>query len=558
MIFDAILMPQPSVLETLEGIPFLHQQESRLLLVIAISMIVIAALSGIFAYSQAYLTSAVGQRVVAEIRQTLYVHIQSLSQSFHESNATGDLLARLTGDIRMLRELLVNSVIYLCDRSVMIMAMLGMMLWMDWVLALVATTIVPALFLTIGQFSSGIKGATRKQRRRESQITHAMHEKLSSIKLVQAFAREAYEEEQFARFNKKSLQAGLRATRLEAKMNKIVQLILACGTAVVAWFGVSRVQAGYLTPGDLLVFTLYLKALYKPINKLSALTGRMAKATVCGERVLAILETSGDIQDPPDAKPAPPFNGALEFRQVSFGYTADTEVFSDANLIIQPQEKIAFIGTSGAGKSSIANLLFRFYDPYKGQILIDGTDIREYQLASLRRQIAVVLQDCLLFNETIRNNIGYGDLNATDEQIIDAAVLAGAHKFIVKLPNAYDTVLSERGDSLSGGQRQRIAIARALIQRSPIVVLDEPTANLDPVNRKKVNAHLRILAQGSTCLLITHDWQQACLADRIIHVEQGNFREISKDELIKLHRQRSSRRSRPVARLVKPEAIGYP
>jgi len=528
-VFDVVLVSAEKASVVLESLPEFVHDTNTLLAAIASSILIIAVLSGLFGFGQAILLSGVGQKVVAAIRSQVYAHLQRLSHSFHEHSATGDLLARLTGDIRMLRELLVTSAMFVVDRSLAVVAMTVIMLWMDWQLTLVALAVMPVLVMTVTKFGRDIKGATRRQRRKESQITNVMAENLSSISIVQAFAREAYEEGRFARHNAKSMQAGLVSTRIEQKMNRLVQIILALGTAGVVWFGVTRVQHGVLTPGDLLVFTAYLTGLYKPIRKLASLTSRMAKATVCGERVVSILETESDITDSVDAYPAPRFRGEIDFQNVTFSYPVKSAVINQAQFHVESGETIALWGESGAGKSTIANLLLRFYDPDSGGIFIDGVDIRRYTLESLRNQIAVVLQESVLFNTSIRHNIGYGKLDADEDEIISVARAANAHEFIEQLPDGYDTVVSERGASLSGGQRQRIAIARAMIRKAPIVILDEPTAGLDINNKTEVEAALNRLVRNVTCLKITHDPITAASADRILKIEYGEIIDITKD-----------------------------
>jgi len=530
-VFDAILIPQESTVAWLQQFPIVSGSTNVLLAVISISLLVIAILTGLFSFGQSFLTASVGQKVVAAIRHRLYNHIQRLSHSFHDDSSSGDLLARLTGDIRMMRELLVNAVIMISDRGLAVIGMTAVMMWMDWQLTLIAIAIIPVLVFVVRRFAGEIKGATRKQRRRESEITQTMHEKLSAISVVQAFAREAYEEEKFAGQNAASTKAGLVATRLQEQMNRLVQVILAFGVAGVLWLGVSRVQAGLLTPGDLLVFTTYLNGLYRPIRKLSSLTSRVAKATACGERIVAILETEPEIRDADDAQPATAFAGEIVFEGVCFGYNRSDRVLHDASFRIAPGESVALVGPSGAGKSTLTSLLLRFYDPDTGSVRIDGQDIRHYTLESVRSQIAVVLQESLLFNTSIHDNIAYGRLEADDVDIEAAARAANAHEFIEALPEGYDTIISERGANLSGGQRQRIAIARAMIQRAPIVLLDEPTASLDPAGKAEVEVALRQLTQFTTCLIITHDVAYATHADRILYIDQGRVTEIDANEL---------------------------
>ena len=354
-----------------------------------------------------------GQKVVAAIRWQLYSHIQRLSRSFHDAHHSGDLLVRLTGDIGMLRELMLASVLFLSENLLVLLGMVAIMFWMDWQLTLIALGILPVLALLALRFTGKIKEATKKQRRKESQIAGVISETISAIAVVQAFAREGYEGERFSHQNKASLKANLKATRLEANLNRLVEVSLAVGTCGVLWLGVKRVQAGVLTPGDLLVFTAYLAGMYRPVRRLASLTSRIAKASSCGERVISILETEPEIKDAPDAIVAPPFRGEIVFEEVDFWYHPGDRVLNEVSFTVKPGQLVALVGPSGVGKSTIANLLLRFYDPQKGRILIDGTDIRRYTLASLRDQIAVVFQDAVLFSTTIRDNIAYGDRKST-------------------------------------------------------------------------------------------------------------------------------------------------
>ena len=531
IIFDGLLMPQPEPDAVTGAVLSASGGGDMLLAVTAGAILVLAVLSGLFGFGQSYLLATVGQKVVARIREQLYSHIQRLSHSFHEASRTGDLLARLTEDVRMMRDLMVNAVIYTGARTLVIAGTLVVMMLMDWRLTLVAVSILPLLVLATHRFGNEIKGAARKKRRKESRIAEVMTESISSIKLVQAYAREAYEEGRFARQNSSSAKAGLVATRLEAHLDRVVQVILAVGTCAVLWYGVKRVQAGALSPGDLLVFSAYLVTLYKPVRKLAALTGRISKATVCGERILSILDLEPDIADHPDARTAPRFEGAIEFDHVSFGYGRGANVLEDVSFRVAPGETVALVGASGAGKSTIGSLLLRFYDPVEGAVRIDGGDLRDYRLASLREQIAIVLQETALFATTIRDNIAYGRLDATDEEIVAAAKAACAHEFIERLPEGYDTVVGERGSTLSGGQRQRIAIARAIVRDAPVVVLDEPTTGLDAVSERAVREALGRLMRGRTCILVTHDMEALSLADRVLVLRDGELAERDAAEL---------------------------
>jgi ATP-binding cassette, subfamily B, bacterial len=354
-----------------------------------------------------------------------------------------------------------------------------------------------------------------------------MTEGISAISLVKGFAREAYEEERFSRQNSSSAEAGVVSTRMAAQMDRVVQVLLAVGTCIVIWYGVARVRSGAVSPGDLLIFTAYLTTLYKPIRKMSAMTSRIAKATASGERLLEVLDIRPDITDPPGKTEPHPVTGQLALEGVTFSYPGQAPVLRNASLQIRPGEVVALVGESGAGKSSVAKLLMRFYDPQEGRVTLDGHDLRMVSLASLRDQIAVVLQESVLFATSVRDNIAYGRLDATEDEILAAATAAGADAFIRRLPEGYDTLLGERGETLSGGQRQRIAIARAILRNAPILVLDEPLSGLDAGTARDLIGTLRTVAKGRTTLLIAHDAVSLTLADRVVQVQSGQFAPVS-------------------------------
>lgn len=380
-------------------------------------------------------------------------------------------------------------------------------------------------------FGSRIKGAARRQRRKEGKIAVVMTEGLSAINVVKGFAREAYEEERFAKQNNSSAKAGVVATRLTAHMDRLTQVLLAVGTCAVVWYVVNRVRGGAITPGDLIVFTAYLSGLYKPIRKMASMTARVAKASASGERLLEIFDLQPDVVERDDAFVVTNLTARVEFKQVCFAYESENPVLVKADLGINPGEVVAVIGASGTGKSSTAKLLMRFYDIQSGQICIDGHDIREFTLDSLRDQISIVLQDSVLFAAPIKQNIAYGRLDASESDIIQAATIAGADDFIKRLPSGYDTVVGERGETLSGGQRQRIAIARALLRDAPILLLDEPLSGLDQTTAQQLVSHLKVAAEGRTTLLIAHDPISLSLADRVVQLQDGQFETISKSDL---------------------------
>ncbi|KNG91892.1 ABC transporter ATP-binding protein [Pseudaestuariivita atlantica] len=530
VVFDGILIPQENPDAVTGWLMSVFGNGDFLLGAMAAAILGIALLGGAMGFMQAYMIAAVGQKVVAQIRLDLYRHVHRLSHSFHDTASSGDIIARLTGDVRMMRDLLIDAVVFFAARILVILLTIGVMLWMDWRLTLVALAILPALWLITRYFGKRIKGAARKQRRKEGKIAVVMTEGISSINVVKGFAREAYEEQRFAKQNNSSAEAGVVTTRLAANMDRVTQVLLALGTAVVVWFGVTQVRAGEISPGDLLVFTAYLSSLYKPIRKMASMTARVAKATASGERLLEIFDLEPEVADHPGAKELDKrAYGWVLFEDVSFSYADSAQVLEKVDLELVPGEVTALVGPSGAGKSTVGRLLMRFYDPEEGHIHIDGWDVRDLTLDSLRSNIAVVLQDSVLFGTSVRDNIAYGRLDATEEEIFAAAKAAEADNFIRALPDGYDTILGERGETLSGGQRQRIAIARAILRDAPILILDEPLSGLDPATAKSLLVSLRRAAAGRTTLLVAHDDLTLSLADHVYCVENCKLVETPPD-----------------------------
>lgn len=523
VIFDGLLIPQASPDAIMVWAVGLFGQGNMLLAVACIAIILIAVLGGVAGYVQSTMVATVGQRVVADIRLELYRHVQRLSHSFHDSVSTADIISRLTGDVRLMRDLLVEAGVLFAARLMVLVGTVLVMALMDWRLTLAALTVLPGLVWVTRRYGGKIKDAARLQRRREGRIAVVMTEGISAISLVKGFANEAHEEARFTEQNTSSAEAGVVSTRVSAEMDRIVQVVLAIGTCAVMWYGVTRVRGGAISPGDLLVFTAYLTTLYKPIRRMSSMSARVAKATASGERLLEVLDLQPEIADRPDARPAPYLRRWISFDNVSFAYPGGNPVLEKASLTIRAGETVALVGPSGMGKSSAAKLLMRFYDPQAGRILLDGRNVQEFRLDSLRDQISVVLQDSQLFATTIRDNIAYGRLDATDDQILAAAAAAGADRFIRRLPLGYDTVMGERGETLSGGQRQRIAIARALLRDAPILILDEPLTGLDRTTAEELVRTLKMVTRGRTTLLIAHDPISLQLADRVVRLQDRKF-----------------------------------
>ncbi len=524
VIFDYGLLGQKGKGMWVGVAAWMHTHTAEGLILASLAIVVLAMLTGVFGYVESMSMAAATQRIVFGIRARLYRHLQSLSLDFHDASHSGDLLMRLTGDINMMREMLSTSVVALTGTFFILAGMTVVMLWMDPLLTVAALIIVPALAVAVGSLSGELKAAVSRQRRSEGEVAAAVHETLIGIRAVKAFGREEVEEKRFARTNRRSLRQGLRAKRLELALTRLVQILIAVGTCAVVLAGARRVHAGAITPGDLLVFMAYVQKMYKPMSRISRLLAQLVKAAASGERVIEVLDRKPTVADLPDAIEAPPFHGQVVFDHVNFGYREGEErALRRMTFVAEPGRLVALVGKTGAGKSTVLNLLLRFYDPWEGQVLIDGEDIRRYTIASLRDQISVVLQEPLLFGLTVHENIAFGKPKAPRDKVIEASMRAGADEFIRELPEGYDTRISERGTSLSGGQKQRIAIARAILRRSPILLLDEPHTGLDAETEAEVSESLRKLMADRTTFVIAHRLATVIAADHILVLNKGKL-----------------------------------
>ena len=498
-----------------------------------VGVLVIAALDAICTYADKYLTTSVGQWVTHDLRKLVYTQVQRLSLAYHDMQPTGDLISRVTSDIDSIQTFIVSGLLGILVNVMTIVGMIGVMLYVNWKFTLIALAVVPPLFVVVYTYTRRVKKASREVRKKEGKMVSVVEEVVTSMRVVKAFAREDYEVRRFEGESLEAVEAALTARSMKAKLVPLVDVITAVGTCAVLWYGAKMAMSGELSAGSLVVFITYLKNMYKPMQEISKTMDSYSKAEIGYERLQEVLRSHEEILDSRWAKPAPRFKGQIDFEHVDFCYKEGEQILKDVNIHIDPGCMVALVGPTGSGKTTIVNLVARFYDPNNGCVKIDGTDIRDFQQKSLRNQISFVLQDTVLFSGTIWDNIAYGRPDATESEIVKAAEAANAMEFIEKLPQKFDTAVGERGLTLSGGQRQRIAIARAIIRNTPILVLDEPTSGLDAQSEQLVFEALDRLMEGKTAIVIAHRLSTIRRANCIYVVQDGCVVESgTHDELI--------------------------
>jgi ATP-binding cassette, subfamily B, bacterial len=536
VVIDNVLKSQPMKSGWLNRIIFATSGGDKLaiLKIAALSALVIACVGAFCSYTEKYLTTSVGQWVMHDLRRALYSHIQKLSLAYHDQKQTGDLISRITSDIDAVQSFIVSGLLGALINTLMLVGMVVVMFYLNWRFTLIALSVAPVLFAVVYTYTRRIKKASRAVRKKEGEIVSVIQEVLSSIRVVKAFAREDYEQRRLEEESLEGVEIALRARSLKAKLSPLVEIIIAVGTSLVLWFGARMSLEGSLSIGSLILFILYMGKMYKPMQELSKMTDSYSKAAVGYERIREVLETDNDLKDMPGARPAPRFKGEIEFENVTFSYEEEQPILKDVSFRIEVGQVAAFVGRTGAGKSSIVGLVPRFYDPTSGVVKIDGVDVRRYTQKSIREQVSFVLQETLLFHAPVWKNIAYGKQNATRSDILQAAERANAAEFIEKMPQRYDTMIGERGVTLSGGQRQRIAIARAMIRDTPILILDEPGTGLDADSENLVFEALERLMKGKTTIVIAHRLSTIQRSDVIFVIEDGSITQSgSHEDLLK-------------------------
>jgi ATP-binding cassette, subfamily B, bacterial len=526
IVIDRVLPPVPKA----GSLPLLNAwldglalERTTLLLLACGATLLLAVGTGAATYAYKRIIGGVGRRFAHDLRGRLFAHLQRLSLRFHDTRPTGDTITRLTSDVSTVQEVSTDTGVDALKNIFQGTALFAVMIWMNWQFALVSLWVAPLLCWTAHRVRAQVRDAARAARTSNGLMASVAQETLSSIRIVQGLSQETRQQERFQDHNRRSLEAYQRGIEVQARMAPVVDLLEAAGVALVMGFGAIQVMNGAASVGDMVVFFAYLNKLYTPMKSLSKVSVVMAKGRAASERIHSVLAEMPEVTDRPGAVGAPAFAGSLEFRDVTFAYAPGRTALSHVQFRVLPGEKVALVGPSGAGKSSLLSLVARLYDPDSGAVMIDGRDVRDYRLRSVRDQVSLVLQDSLLFSGTVRENVAFGRPGAAERDIVEACLLADADDFIRDLPDGYDTEISERGAALSGGQRQRLAIARAILRKTPLLLLDEPTTGLDAASEEAVVAALERASQGRTTILVSHRPRCTRFVDRILVLDKGQI-----------------------------------
>lgn len=492
-----------------------------------------AVLLGLFNFFSSLSLASVGQQAIYDLRNELYRHLQKLDVGFFDRNRTGDLMSRVTNDVNMLQQLISSGMLSIVTDLFTFVAVAAYMLWVDWKLTLLVLATFPFMIATTRFFSSRMRTSFKKVQESVAEVSNHLQDTLTSIRLIKSFSNESYEEKRFADRSHGNMTANLSAVRLRSVFEPIIDLLNFIGLAAVLLFGAHQTMGGSMTIGTIVAFMAYLRLLQNPVKRFSRTLNTIQQSAAAYERIVDILEAEPEVQEKENAIQLPPIAGHIRFNNVSFAYHNGIPVLKQFNLALQAGQTTALVGSSGAGKSTIAHLLTRFYDPQQGSITIDGHPLTDVSLKSLRNQMGIVSQEIWLLNGTIRENIVYGKPEASEQEMIAAAKAANAHDFINAFPDGYESQIGERGVKLSGGQKQRLSIARALLNNPRLVILDEATSSLDTESEKSIQDALAHLLEGRTCLIIAHRLSTIQRADCIYVLDKGQVVESgSHDELL--------------------------
>jgi subfamily B ATP-binding cassette protein MsbA len=518
----------------LDGI-FINKDQF-LLMALPIAILLVAVLKAIFNYGQNYLMSYVGNQVITDVRQELFGQLMRLPIDFHDANTSGRLVSRVINDVGLMAGAVAGVLKDLFQHGLTFIAMMGVIFYQNWKLAVVSMVVVPLSLYTTMQMGTRLRQLATRGQERIGDMASSLQEALAGIRIVKAFGREEAEGSHFRDSNKAFLSATMKATQVSSLANSHMEVIGVLGVAGIIWYGGTLVIEGTMTPGAFFSFLAAMFMAYTPIRRLAGTNNIVQQALSAAERVFAVLDMQNEFQQDRGQIVLKGISRSLEFKQVSFQYdSADQPALISINFTMRAGELLALVGSSGSGKSTLVSLVPRFYHPTEGVILIDGHDIREYTLQSLRKQIGIVSQDTMLFDESVRNNIAYGQAEISDDDVIAAAKMAYAHDFIQRLPQGYDTLIGENGVKLSGGERQRVAIARAFIRNPPILILDEATSALDSESERIVQLALSNVMKNRTTLVIAHRLSTIQNADRILVLDRGRIVEVgSHEELLAL------------------------
>ncbi len=503
----------------------LADKDMVMLYVICVSIVVVFLIRGIFYYGQSYLVSYIGQKVVIDVREVMFRKFQRMPMAYFDKHQTGETMSYITNDVAAIQSALVDQLIEMVTEGSILIGSIAMMIYLDWKLSLLTLVVIPLVGQAMKIFGRKLKRNGTVIQERAADITSLLQESISSIRVVKSFVREDYEIKRFINQNVLNFQAAMKNVQLTSLLTPTVEFLAAVSVTFIVGFGGYEVVNGQMTAGALVAFLTYAVNLANPVKRLARVYGNLQRAMAAVDRVFEVIDLPEPIADKEDAKVLPQIQGHVEVRNVTFGYKEDVNALEDVSLEVKPGQMIAFVGPSGAGKSTIANLIPRFYEINSGSISIDGYDIREVKIDSLREQIGIVPQETMLFSTTVMENIRYGRLDATDEEVIEAAKAANADGFIRQLPQGYDTTIGERGLNLSGGQRQRMAIARAILKNPQILILDEATSALDTESEKIVQAALDRLMVGRTSFVIAHRLSTIFNADQIYVIDGGKIKE---------------------------------